>query len=380
MRNHKDHMKIAVIGGYAPSLINFRGPLLKRLVSLGHDVHALAPAHVPDVSPQLEAMGVDYSMFPLARRGFNPIADLGSILHLKQILIRIKPDVVFSYTFKPVVYGSMAARMAWVGDKKRVFALVTGLGYAFTQTSGLKRRLLFNIAKGMYKSGLSYCNGVIFQNPDDQAFFEKLGVLSPRNATTVVGGSGIDLDHFAVAPLPEKPAFLCLSRLLKTKGVREYAQAAIRLKERYPDIPFRLIGPHEEGADTIPPDEIARWREAGLEILAPVDDVRPEIAQASVYVLPSYREGTPRSVLEAMSMGRPIVTTDVPGCRETVIHGQNGFLTPLKDVETLANSMEKFITDHTLTHSMGAASRRLAEDKFNVDKVNDDILSFMELA
>jgi len=358
-------MRIAVIGGYAPSLVNFRGPLLRRLVALGHQVHALAPAHLPDVTPQLEAMGVQYAMFPLERRGLNPIADLGAIMHLKQVLIRIKPEIVLSYTFKPVVYGSMAARMAWVGDGKKVYSMITGLGYAFTETAGLKRRILFNIAKGMYKAGLSHCNGVIFQNPDDKAFFEKLGVISPRNRVAVVNGSGVDLTHFGVAPLPEKPAFLCLSRLLKAK---------------YPDVPFRLVGPREEGADTIPADEIARWREGGLEVCDEIDDVRPEIAQASVYVLPSYREGTPRSVLEAMAMGRPVVTTDVPGCRETVIHGETGFLAPIKDAAATAEAMEKFITDPSLAAVMGAAGRQLAEDRFDVDKVNDEILSFMELA
>jgi len=372
-------MKIAVIGGYAPSLVNFRGPLLKRLVGLGHDVHALAPGHIPDVSPQLEAMGVEYSMFPLARRGFNPIADIGSLLHLKQVLYRIRPDLVLSYTFKPVVYGSMAARMAWVGDKKRVYAMITGLGYAFTEDKGFKRRMLFNIAKGMYRSGLKSCNGVIFQNPDDEAFFQKLDVLPPDMRTTVVGGSGIDLEHFGVAPLPDQPVFLCLSRLLKSKGVREYAEACLLLKERHPDVTFRLMGPREEGADTIPADVVAHWQNKGLEVLDNVDDVRPEIAQATTYVLPSYREGTPRSVLEAMSMGRAIVTTDAPGCRETVVEGQNGFLTPLKDVNALAESMEKFIVDPNLAKTMGAASRKLAEEKFDVDKVNDAILSFMEL-
>ena len=374
-------MKIVVIGGYAPSLINFRGPLLKRLVALGHDVHALAPGHIPDISPQLETMGVDYHMFPLARRGFNPIADIGSLLHLKQVLYRIKPDLVLSYTFKPVVYGSLAARMAWVGHKKRVYAMVTGLGYAFTEDEGLRRRVLFNIAKGMYRSGLRSCNGVIFQNPDDEAFFRKLDVLQPDIKTTVVGGSGIDLEHYGVAPLPDKPVFLCLSRLVRSKGVGLFAKAAKRLKEKYPEAVFRIAGPMEEGGDGITSDQLAIWKKEGaLEILVPVEDVRPLIGGSSVYVLPSYyREGTPRSILEAMSMGRPIVTTDAPGCRETVVDGQNGFLIPLKDVNTLTNAMEKFITDPGLAATMGAASRKLAEDKFDVDKVNDAILSFMEL-
>lgn len=375
-------MKIAVIGGYAPSLVSFRGPLLKRLVALGHEVHALAPGHIPDVSPQLEAMGVDYSMIPLSRRGFNPLADIGSLLHLKQVLYRIKPDLVLSYTFKPVVYGSMAARMAWVGHKKQVYAMITGLGYAFTQGSGLKRRLLFNIAKGMYRSGLKSCDGVIFQNPDDRTFFEKLGVLPDYARTTVVGGSGVDLQEFSPAPLPEKPVFLCLSRLLRSKGVALFAEAALHLKEKYPEAVFRLAGPLEEGGDAITPEELAAWKkQGGLEILDPVEDVRPLIAGSSVYVLPSYyREGTPRSVLEAMAMGRAVVTSDAPGCRETVVPDQNGFLTPIKDVDALAHAMERFILDPALAPAMGAASRELAEEKFDVDKVNDAILSFMGLA
>lgn len=372
-------MKIVVIGGYAPSLINFRGPLLKRLVALGHEVHALAPHHTPDVGPQLEAMGVEYHMIPLQRRGLNPFADLGSLLHIKQIMHRLDPGLVFSYTFKPAVYGSMAARMAWVDHKKKVYALITGLGYAFTEDKGLKRRILFNIAKGMYKSGLENCDGVIFQNPDDEAFFKKLGVIPDYKNTLVVNGSGIDLEHFGVAPLPEGPAFLCLSRLLGAKGVREYAQAAVRLKEKYPDVPFRLVGPQESGSDTIAPREIAAWREAGLEIAGSVEDVRPEMAQASVYVLPSYREGTPRSVLEAMSMGRPVITTDTPGCKETVVNGENGFLVPVRDTDAVAAAMEKFITDPTQIPAMGASSRLLAESRFDVDKVNDDLLAFMGL-
>lgn len=372
-------MKIVVIGGYAPSLINFRGPLLKRLVELGHEVHALAPHHTPDVGPQLEALGVEYHMIPLNRRGLNPFADLGSLLHVKQVLFRINPNVVFSYGFKPVVYGSLASKMVWVDRKKSVYAMLTGLGYAFTEDSGLKRRVLFNIAKGMYKAGLDQCHGVIFQNREDESFFRKLGVVAPDRKTLVVNGSGIDLEHYAQMPLPEAPAFLCLSRLLGAKGVREYARAAIAMKEKYPDVPFRLVGPRESGSDAIAPGEIDSWQEAGLEILDGVEDVRPEIAQSSVYVLPSYREGTPRSVLEAMSMGRPVITTDTPGCRQTVVEGENGFLVPVKDANAVAGAMEKFLTDPSLIPAMGASSRLLAETRFDVNKVNDDLLSFMEL-
>lgn len=375
-------MRIAVIGGYAPSLVNFRGPLLARMVSLGHEVHGLAPAHVPDVGAQLEGMGVDYHRIPLSRRGLNPLADIGALLYIKQTLHRIRPDIVLSYTFKPAVYGSLAARMVWVGEKKRVYAMITGLGYAFTEEpAGLKRRILFNVAKGMYRSGINACDGVIFQNPDDETFFRKLGVIADRVATTVVNGSGVDLDHYAVAPLPQGPVFLCLSRLLRSKGVALFAEAAARLKARHPGAVFRLAGPLESGGDAVTPDEIARWRRDGaLEVLDPVEDVRPLLAGAGVYVLPShYREGVPRSILEAMSMGRAIVTTDAPGCRETVEPGRNGFLVPPRDADALAETMERFILDPALAPAMGAASRAMAEARFDVNRVNDAILSFMGL-
>ncbi|MUM76632.1 glycosyltransferase [Pseudodesulfovibrio sp. F-1] len=375
-------MRIAVIGGYAPSLINFRGPLLARMVALGHEVHGLAPAHVPDVGPQLEALGADYHRIPLSRRGMNPLADIGALLHIKQALQRIRPDMVLSYTFKPVVYGSLAARMVWVGERKRVYAMITGLGYAFTEEpAGLRRRILFNVAKGMYRSGINACDGIIFQNPDDENFFQRLGVVPERVATTVVGGSGVDLDHYAVAPLPQETVFLCLSRLLKSKGVGLFAEAAARLKARHPGAVFRLAGPLESGGDAVTPDEIAAWRRDGaLEVLDPVDDVRPLLAGASVYVLPShYREGVPRSILEAMSMGRAVVTTDAPGCRETVEPGLNGFLVPPRDVESLTQAMERFILDPALARTLGAASRARAEARFDVNRVNDAILAFMGL-
>jgi glycosyltransferase involved in cell wall biosynthesis len=374
-------MKIVVIGGYAPSLINFRGPLLKRLVDLGHEVHALAPHHTPDVSPQLEAMGVEYHMIPLHRRGLNPFADIGTLLHIKQIMHRLDPGLIFSYTFKPVVYGSMGARMSWVDHRKSVYGMITGLGYAFTEDKGLKRRVLFNIAKGMYKSGLGHCDGVIFQNPEDEAFFKKLEVIPDYKRTLVVNGSGIDLDHFAQAPLPETPTFLCLSRLVRSKGVALFAEAAKRLKEKYPEAIFRVAGPMENGGDAVTPDEVAAWKKDGsLEVLDSVEDVRPLISGSSVYVLPSYyREGTPRSVLEAMSMGRAVVTSDAPGCRQTVMEGENGFLVPMKDVDALTDSMEKFLADPTLIPAMGASSRLLAESRFDVNKVNDDMLTFMGL-
>jgi hypothetical protein len=179
-------MKIAVIHGYAPALIEERRTLLEALVGMGHDVHALAPALEPDVASKFEAMGVGYSMIPLTRRGFTPIADIGSLLHLKQVLYRIRPDMVLSTTSKAMIYGSLAARMAWVGEKKKVFAIVSGLGYAFTRDSGLKRRLLFGITKSLTQAGFKSCDGIIFRRAEDEAFFRQLNVIPDHVRTVIV--------------------------------------------------------------------------------------------------------------------------------------------------------------------------------------------------
>jgi len=199
-------MRIVVAGGYAPSLLSLRGPLLKRLVALGHEVHALAPLHTPDVGPQLEALGVEYSIIPLAPGVFNPFADISSLLHFKQIMHRINPDLVFSYSFKPVVFGALSARMAWVAHKKRVYGMVTGLGYDFLRDSGLLRSVRFAVTKSMYRSGLRACDGVIFQKDEDESLFRTLNLLPDHAETTVINGTGVDLEEYDVAPLPERRA------------------------------------------------------------------------------------------------------------------------------------------------------------------------------
>ncbi len=369
-------MKILVLASLAPSLTRFRGALLAEMVARGHEVVGMAPPFKPDAGPELTSMGVEYVPIAMSRRGLNPFSDLGLIFRLKSEFERIRPDIVLAYTIKPVVYGAVAARLAGV---PRFFSLITGLGYAFTEVSGFRRRVLFNLARGLYAAGLRFSHGALFQNPDDPRFFRKVGVLPGSLPVAVTGGSGVDLEYYNVTEPPREPSFLCLSRLLRAKGVVEYAEAAVRLKARYPKAVFRLVGPQEHGPDGIDDETIRSWRHGGLEVLPATDDVRPYLTNASVYVLPSWREGTPRSVLEAMSTGRAVVTTDAPGCRETVEQGVNGFMVPVHDVDALEAAMEKLI-DPELAARMGAASRDLAERKFDVTKVNEIILNFMGVA
>ncbi|MDC7217937.1 MAG: glycosyltransferase family 4 protein [Spirochaetales bacterium] len=369
-------MKIAVIGGYGPSLINFRGPMLKAMKSSGHEIYGIAPLDSPDVPEKLAAMGIKYIEAPIQRKGMNPIKDLASLFALVKIIKEIQPDAVLSYTIKPVIYGSIAAKLAGV---KNIFSMITGLGYAFGQTSG-KRGLLFKLVKNMYRAGLACNKTVMFQNPDDRNLFKELDIIPQRKATVITNGSGVDLAHYGSSPVPAgNPVFLCISRLLKEKGVREFGEASLRLKQKFPQAEFRLVGPHDKGPDSIDDDTIATWQNGGVECTGPVADVREELKNCSVYVLPSYREGTPRSVLEAMATGRPIVTTDATGCRETVMEGQNGFMVPVKDISALEQAMEKFIIQPELLQNMGAASKEYVAQKFDVNKVNATIMKAMGL-
>lgn len=366
-----------LIASFPDSLIKFRGALLQALLAKGLSVHVAAPdlLDAGAVCDELTAMGVQVHEVDLRRTGTNPVADLGTMLELRRLMRRIRPDFVLSYTIKPVIYGSLAG---WLARVPRRFALVTGLGYAFTGEASGKRGLLRKLVQRLYRFSLSKTHKVFFQNPDDQALFREWGLLGEHIPSCVVNGSGVNVADYATAPLPEKPSFLLIARLLGDKGVREYARAALKVKARYPDVRFSLVGWIDDNPDAIGQHELDEWVATGtLVFLGKLADVRPAIADSSVYVLPSYREGTPRTVLEAMAMGRPVITTDAPGCRETVVDGENGFLVQVKSVDELATAMLRFIEHPDLAAVMGRCSRRIAEEKYDVHKVNKNMLEEM---
>lgn len=371
-------MKVVVIASLAESLLNFRGPLLAAMRASGHHVTALAPGENESVAARLGVMGVDYRPLALERTGMNPLRDLRALSQLVACLRELQPDVVFGYTIKPVIYGSLAARLAGV---PRSYSMVTGLGYAFIG-KGLRQRLVAMLVSALYRAGLSGNAGVFFQNPDDLELFCSRRLLGDPRKAILVNGSGIDLDRYATCePVPGRPRFLLIARLLRDKGITEYVEAAGILKTRYPESSFRLLGPFDSNPAAITREEIDLWqREGNIEYLGETDDVRPYIADCSVYVLPSYREGTPRTVLEAMAMGRPVVTTDAPGCRETVREGENGFLVQVRDSISLARAMERFILEPGLCVTMGQRSRQVAVEKYDVHKVNEVMLKAMGLA
>lgn len=377
-------MKFLLIAGFADSLLGFRKALIIALIDKGLEVHVAAPDLLENqvTSLNLKNLGVVTHDISMQRTGTNPVADSKALFALYFLIKGIKPDYVMGYTVKPVIYGTLAA---WLARVPQRFALITGLGFAFTVENDNERSHIRAIVQGLYRTALRRCQTVFFQNPDDEVLFRKLNILSNQNRTCVVNGSGVDLFEYSVALLPITNdeidiRFLLIARLLGDKGIREYAQAARTIKAKYPHAQFDLVGWIDENPDAIEQQELDSWVEDGLfTFWGKLTDVQAAISASSVYVLPSYREGTPRTVLEAMAMGRPIITTDAPGCRETVVDNYNGYLVPIKAVDELVLAMQKFILNPDLIVSMGMASRALAEKKFDVHSVNKSMLKAMGL-
>lgn len=369
---------ILVCASYAPSLRNFRGSLLTTLVKHQLKVYAAAPNIYDDsrTSTWLRKQEVSPCEIRLSRTGLSPFSDSLTLIALTKLLLKLRPSFYLGYTIKPVIWGVLAA---WLANVPNRVAIITGLGYAFTGESSGKRRFIQWMAKGLYKFALKRSTLIFFQNPDDREEFSRLGLIPDNVTVKVVNGSGIDLEAFPVTPFPEKPlTFLLIARLLGDKGIREYVSAAENIKQDHPSIQFHLVGGLDPNPDGIAESEVIQWQKQGIiNWQGELFDVKPAITNSHVYVLPSYREGTPRTVLEAMSMGRPIVTTDAPGCRETVVEGENGFKVSVRSVDALVAAMRRFIESPDLIEKMGEKSRQIAEEKYDVHKVNKVMLETM---
>jgi glycosyltransferase involved in cell wall biosynthesis len=367
---------VLLLGSYAPSLVLFRGPLIADIAARGHRIVASAPAIGTEMAAGLRRLGAEPRDVALSNASLDPLAMMESLRAVKRLLRDVRPDVLISYTIKPVILGALAGRAARV---PAIVSLITGVGYAFTEGREARRRIARMAASPLYRMALKRSTAIVFQNPDDESLFRKLGLVRGEANVHRVGGSGIDLDRFEPVPLPEKTSFLMIARLLKDKGIREFASAGKRLKADHPEVPVTLVGRLDPSPDSLTPAELADLSRHGIDFKGELDDVRPAISNCSVYVLPSYREGTPRSVLEAMAMGRAIVTTDAPGCRETVIDGENGLLVRPRDADALLGAMLRFVREPRLARVMGTVSRRLAEEKFDVRAVNSKLLEIAGL-
>lgn len=369
-------MKVCIIGALPSSLINFRGQLIKSFINNGHDVIALASNATQTEIKDIENLGVKYIDYPVKRNQLSVLSDLKTLLSFKKIFKQEEPDVILAYTIKPVVWGGIAARFM---SKAKFYGLITGLGFAF-QRNTFKRYILSKLVTFLYRFSLSRASKVIFQNPDNLQVFVDNKIVA-RDKTIRVHGSGVDLTHYEKCePTSNQFTFLTIARLLGEKGLREYAAAAKIVKQKNPDVTFNILGPEDPSPDGIPLTEIKRWDNANdIQYLGNTDDVRPYIKACNIFVLPSYHEGMPRTVLEAMSVGRPILTTNVPGCRETVIDGENGFLVEKENITQLADKMQWFVENKAQWQVMANKSRQIAEEIFDVHKVNKQLLAVMRL-
>lgn len=372
-------MKIAVISNVAVSLLNFRGPLLAEMCRRGHEVLAFAPDFDSDSRAALIAMGVQPIDFSMSRSGMNPLRELAVILELRRLLRQHRPDVSFAYFLKPVIYGTIAA---WLAGVSRRYGAIEGLGFAFTPTekTDVRRWIVQLAVTFLARFAFMRMDRVIFLNPDD------MKELSPRRLvgaqrTVLLGAIGVDLQEWSVAPLPVGDVtFILIARLLRDKGIGEYVAAARILRADYPQVRFLLLGGLDRNPAAISKAEVESWVAEGLIEWPGHVPVGPWLARASVFVLPSYyREGLPRSTQEAMAVGRPVITTDSPGCRETVVEGRNGFLVPPRDAVALASAMRHFLKHPQDIAPMGAESRKLAEERFDVHVQNARLLALMGL-
>ena len=367
-------MRVAFISSQAFSLVNFRGSLIKDLTSSGVQVFALAPDFDLEMRRQIASLGAEPIDFFMARTGMNPAIDFFCMLKLSLLLKRLQLDVTLSYFIKPVIYGTVAA---WLAGVPRRIAMIEGLGFVFTDSGArlsFRRKALRWVVSSLYSLALKKAHLVIFLNKDDVREFVDSGLVEARK-TVCIGGIGVDLVEWSIAPVITAPVtFVLIARLLREKGIFEYAESARRVKTRYPQVRFVLLGGLDSNPGGVNLSEVEAWVNQGFLEWPGHVEVKPWLEQATVFVLPSYREGVPRSTQEAMAMARPVITTDVPGCLETVVDGVNGFLIAPRDVDSLVIAMEKFVSNPSLSRIMGVESRRIAEEHFDSRKINRRVM------
>jgi glycosyltransferase involved in cell wall biosynthesis len=371
-------IRVAIVGSDLDYLVRFRLRLLAEIVSKGHEVHAIVPSGSEPQRAMLSRIGVRLTAIDMARNTIAPLSDMRCYRALCMTFASLRPNMVLAYTMKPIVYGLAAA--ASVGIPRR-YALVTGLGRMFT-SAGPAGRAKHAAASSLYRHALRSAEAVVFQNEDDRRMFLANRIVAPCSRTCVVNGSGVDVEAFEQMQVPSIPSFLMVARLIRQKGVSEYLQACRIVRRTLPAAKMVLAGYFDGKPDEGLRRELERAVSDGsVHFAGRVSDVRPLLRACSVFVLPSYREGLSRSILEAMSSGRAIITSDAPGCRETVRqHPQaNGILVPVGSAERLAEAMTSIVSDQSRLASMGAQSRRFAESEFDVRLVNAQMLKVLKI-
>lgn len=355
--------------------------MVAAMAEIADEVVVVAPPSSSELVEQLKLeCGAEFFPIEMDRTGINPLRDQAYRKSISEFLNDFGPDYTFSYQAKAAVYSSIAAKSF---PEIQTTVLFPGLGYLFAESGNFKDKLVRMLGKYLYRYAFSRVNNFIFQNPDDIQTLRTAGVISAASKVTLVNGSGVPLDQFQYQrPVTEPVRFLYMGRLLWEKGVGDFCSSAKMINETYQgQAEFVILGPLDSNPSAISESQLNQMcDDSNVEYLGVTQDVKPYLENTSVFVLPSYyMEGTPRSILESMAMGRPIITTDSRGCREPIQDGVNGFLVQPKNPTMLYDSMAKFINDRTLIVSMGQSSRQIAEEKYDVRKVNNAILNSMGL-
>ena len=374
MYKDEQNKTIVVLSSHTPSLFWFRMDMMKSFLKLGYSVVAVGNEKYDKWEKEFKKENIEYRQIYVKRNGTNPLEDFKTYNSIKKVLKEIHPYKIFAYQAKTVIYGGLAANSLGITE---VYPLIAGVGSVFLKND-LKSKLIKKIMVTEYKLSMKKSPKVFFQNKDDEKIFFDNKIVK-KGKTVMIPGSGVNLQNFKFQTMPNEFGFLCISRLIKDKGIYEYLEACKKIKKLYPEVRCLLVGPYDTNPSAITPNELQEYINIGVEYFGEQRDVKPYLEQCNVFVLPSYREGTPKANLEAMASGKAIITTDATGCRETVVDKVNGFLVPIKNVEAIVEAMKYFINNPSEAFEMGREGRKICENTFDVDIVNRIICATMKL-
>ena len=373
----KSVKKILFVSANAKSLYNFRGDLIKEIKNKNHEVSAIIPKPKYSEQKELSNLDIHLKVIELQNNKINYLNDLIFLIKLYYYIKKHEPDKIIAYTLKPIIYTGLSLLF----NKKQIefYPFFTGIGSVFNSNKQFKLFILSKIVSFLLKISLLKSHKVLFQNKDNYIFFNKN--ISKLKNHEVILGSGVNLEKFKYSKYSNRNIiFIMIARLLKDKGIREYIYAANIIKQKFPKVCFKLIGPIENTFNSISLKEINKLiKNNSVEYLGEKKDVYKYLKDSSVCILPSYHEGLPRSILEAMAIGRPIITTNAPGCKETVLNGLNGFLIPIKDTDHLIKKIKYFINNPDKISIMGDESYKIVKQKFDINLINKQYLKAINL-
>lgn len=361
--NERNKKIIVMIGNMSWGMHKFRGDLMSKFVNLGHRVVVIAPRD--DWSKEIETLGCEFISLKLDRKGVNPFKDAVYLLKLTKILVKLRADIVLAYTIKPVLYGSIAS---WLAGVPQRIAITTGLGYTFSVDNWISY-----LTKRLYKFSLIFSSKVWFLNQDDLSLFLNEKLISPSKSF-ILPGEGVDVEYYKpLEKINNTTTFTLISRMLWDKGVGHFAECAIEIRKTHPHMRFLIVGPIDPGnPEGIPVETLEDWNRKGhVSYLGAKNDVREILKETSCLVHPTYyKEGLPRILLEACAMGVPCITTDIPGCREVIIHQKTGFLIRPKDQNQLKEAIIEFMKlDKEKIEMLSSSSREHILEKFSSAKI-----------